>query len=117
MNASILPSKSLDKNYLLRLLQGNTEMMGVVLHEILHNLPKCLAEINSSICKNDSLGVITFASRAKSACAMLREEQLVQSFQMIEDYARKGELSSAKNLFSDEFNDTLVKLQLIKKSV
>ena len=117
MNPSILPSKSYDKSYLLRLLNGNTEMMGVVFQEILRNLPNCLSEINSSIYRNDPLGVITFAVRAKSACTLLREEQLAQSFQLIEDYARKGELSSAQNLFTSEFNHTLVKLQLIEEAV
>jgi hypothetical protein len=117
MNATTLNSKSLDNNYLLRLLHGNTEMMGVVLNEIFQSLPKCISEINSSISKKDSLSVITFSARAKSAFYMLREEKLAKVFQRIEDFARNGEMSSAENLFATEFTDTIVKLQLIQKAV
>jgi hypothetical protein len=117
MNAITLNSKSLDNKYLLRLLYGNTEMMGVVLNEIFQSLPKCLAEINSSIRSKDSLGVITFSARAKSAFYMLREEKLANSFQRIEDFARNGEMSSAEILFTTEIADTMIKLQLIQKAV
>ncbi len=117
MNARTLNPKSADNNYLLRLLNGNTEMKGVVLNEIFQSLPKCLSEINSSIRKKDSLGVITFCARAKSAFSMLREEKLANSFQRIEDFARNGEMSSAEILFTTEFADTIVKLQLIQKAV
>lgn len=110
-------SKTLDNNYLLRLLHGNAEMMDVVLKEIFQILPKCLSEISSSLQINDSLGVITFAARAKSAFFMLREEKLANSFQMIEDYARKGEMSSAKNLFSSDYDETLNKLKLVQEAV
>jgi len=117
MNPSILPSKSYDKTYLLRLLNGNTEMMGVVLNEIFQSLTVCLSEINSSLQSNDSLGVITFATRAKSAFLMLREEKLANSFQMIEEHARKGQMSSAKNIFTSDYDETLSALKLIQEAV
>lgn len=117
MNASIQTSNSLDKNYLLRLLQGNNEMMGVVLKEIVQTLPKCLAEISSCISLNDTLGVVTYSLRAKSAFFILREDRLVESFQKMEDFARKGEMSSVQNLFTAELNNTLVKLELIEEAV
>lgn len=99
MKQSILPSKSFDKNYLLRLLNGNSEMMGVVLNEIYHNIPNSLSEIETSFQKNDSLGVVTYASRAKSAFSMLREEKLVLAFQNIIIAASQGEMSSAQEIF------------------
>jgi hypothetical protein len=117
MKAITITSKSLDNNYLLRLLNGNNEMMRVVIHEIFQSLPICLSEINSSLQTNDSLGVITFAARAKSAFLMLREEKLANSFQRIEEYARKGEMSSAKNIFTSHYNETLSTLKLIQEAV
>lgn len=117
MKAITITSKSLDNNYLLRLLNGNNEMMRVVICEIFQNLPISLSEINSSLQTNDSLGVITFAARAKSAFLMLREEKLANSFQMIEDFARKGEMTSAKNLFSSDYDETLNTLKLIQEAV
>ena len=110
-------SKSFDKNYLIGLLQGNTEMMSVIINEINHKLPQCISEIELSIQKNDPLGVITFASRAKSAFQMLREDRLANSFQKIEDYARKGEMSRVKDLFTSELNPSANQIELLRKSV
>ena len=117
MNPVIHPSKSFDKNYLLRLLNGNSEMMGVVLNEIFHNLPDCLAEINSSLKTNDSIGVATYASRAKSALLMIREDQLAQAFDHIEISARNGEMNLAKFTFVDAFNRTLARINSMKEAV
>ena len=47
------PSASIDKNNLLRLLNGNIEMMDTVLREIFQKIPAILKEINSSIKNND----------------------------------------------------------------
>jgi hypothetical protein len=116
MNPSILPSKSYDKTYLLRLLNGNTEMMGVVLNEIYYNLPNCLSELNASLKSNDSFGVVTYASRAKSALQMLREDQLALIFSSIEDSAKRGELRLAENTFSSVFNTTLTRITNIKEA-
>lgn len=117
MNAMTPNLKSFDKNYLFGLLQGNTEMMGVVINEIQHTLPRCISEIELSIQKNDHLGVITFAARAKSAFYMLREDRLANSFQKIEDCARKGEMSRVKDLFTAELNQTADKPELFQKTV
>lgn len=117
MNPSILPSKSFDKNYLLRLLNGNTEMMGVVLNEIFHNLPNCLSEINNSLKIKDATGVVTFASRAKSALHMIREDQLASAFSTIEDSAKKGEMTIAENTFSNVFNTTLARISNMQETV
>jgi HPt (histidine-containing phosphotransfer) domain-containing protein len=117
MNPSSLPSKSFDKNYLLRLLNGNTEMMGVLLNEIYHNLPNCLAEINSSLKTNDATGVVTYASRAKSALLMIREDQLALAFSNIEDSAKKGEMTLAENTFTGVFNNTLSRISSMKEAV
>jgi hypothetical protein len=117
MNPSILPSKSFDKNYLLRLLNGNTEMMGVVLNEIYYNLPKCLSEIDSGLKSNGSLGVVTYAARAKSALLMIREDQLAQAFNRIEISARNGEMKLAEITFIDAFNDTLSCISSMKEAI
>ena len=117
MNPSILPTAGFDKNYLLRLLNGNSEMMGVVLNEIFHNLPNCLAEIKSSLKTNDSIGVVTYASRAKSALQMIREDQLAQAFNNIEISARKGEMKLAEITFIDAFNHTLSRITSMKEAV
>jgi HPt (histidine-containing phosphotransfer) domain-containing protein len=117
MNPSILPSASHDKNYLLRLLNGNTEMMGVVLNEIYHNIPNCLSEINASLKSNDSLGVVTYAARAKSALSILREDQLTQAFSEIEISARNGEMKLAEITFSSVFTNTLSRITSMKESV
>jgi HPt (histidine-containing phosphotransfer) domain-containing protein len=117
MKPSILPSASHDKNYLLRLLNGNTEMMGVVLNEIYHNIPNCLSEINTSLKSNDSLGIVTYASRAKSALSMLREDQLALAFMNIELSARNGEMSLAENTFSSVFDNTLSRINSMKEAV
>jgi hypothetical protein len=117
MNPSIHPTTSFDKNYLLRLLNGNTEMMGVVLNEIFQNLPNCLSEINSSLKTNDSIGVVTYASRAKSALLMIREDQLAQAFDHIEISARNGEMHLAEITFIDAFNHTLARMNSMKDAV
>jgi hypothetical protein len=117
MNPSILPSTSHDKNYLLRLLNGNIEMMGVVLNEIYHNIPNCLSEINASLKSNDSLGVVTYASRAKSALSILREDELALAFTNIERSARNGEMSLAENTFSSVFATTLSRISSMKEAV
>ena len=117
MNPSILPSKTNDKNYLLRLLNGNTEMMGVVLNEIYHNLPNCLSEINTSLKLNDSHGVVTYASRAKSALHMIREDQLALAFSSIENSARMGEMISAESTFLGVFNTALSRISNMKEMV
>ena len=117
MNPSIHPSKSFDKNYLLRLLNGNTDMMGVVLNEIFHNIPTCLSEINESFKSNDSFGVVTYAARAKSAFHMIREDHLALAFSTIENSARKGEMTSAENTFTDVFNATLFRISSMKEAV
>jgi hypothetical protein len=117
MKPSILPSKSFDKNYLLRLLNGNVEMMGVVLNEIFHNIPNCLIEINSSFSAQDSLGVATYASRARSAFSMLREDNLAEAFMKIERCARKGELSIAQVTFSEISTVTLSRIENMQSSL
>jgi hypothetical protein len=117
MSPSILPSKSFDKNYLLRLLNGNTEMMGVVLNEIYYTLPKCISEIDSSIKFNDSHGVVTYAARAKSALLMIREDQLAQAFNQIEISARNGEMKLAEITFIGAFNQTLARITSMKEAV
>jgi hypothetical protein len=116
MNPSILPSKSVDKNYLLRLLNGNTEMMGVVLNEIFQNIPHCLKEINSGLNSNDSLNVAAYASRAKSAFNILREDHLAQAFLQIETAARNGKMSDAEVLFTSIFNTTLSRISFIQEA-
>jgi len=92
-------------------------MMGVVLNEIFHNLPNCLAEINSSLKTNDSIGVVTYASRAKSALLMIREDQLAQAFHHIEISARNGEMKLAEITFFDAFNNTLSRITGMKEAV
>ena len=109
------PSASIDKNNLLRLLNGNNEMMDTVLREIFQNIPASLTEINSSIKNNDYLGVITFAPRVKSAFFMLGEPQLALTFQAIEDSARMGEMSEVKHRFETVFHETIVKINLIQE--
>jgi len=117
MKTSPLSSKSIDKNYLLRLLNGNSEMMGVVLNEILQNIPTCIAEINSSIKANDHLGIITFAPRVKSAFSMLGEAQLALTFEAIEVSARKGEMSAVKDLFEAALHESVGKIHIIQEGV
>lgn len=117
MHPPILHSKSFDKNYLLRLLNGNTEMMGIVLNEIYHNIPKCISEIDSSIKFNDSHGVVTYAARAKSALLMIREDQLAQAFNQIEISARNGEMKLAEITFIGAFNQTLARITSMKEAV
>ena len=112
-----LPQKTLDKNYLLRLLNGNNEMMGTVLNEIFQSIPKSLAEINSSILSNDYLGVITFAPRVKSAFSMLGEAQLALTFEAIEVSARKGEMSAVKDLFEAALHESVGKIHIIQEGV
>jgi HPt (histidine-containing phosphotransfer) domain-containing protein len=109
------PSASIDKNNLLRLLNGNIEMMDTVLREIFQKIPAILKEINSSIKNNDYLGVITYAPRVKSAFSMLGEPQLALTFQAIEDYARMGEMSEVKYHFETVFHETMVKINLIQE--
>ena len=117
MNPSLLPSKSFDKNYLLRLLNGNTEMMGVVLHELFQNIPHCMSEINSSLQCKDSIGVVTYAARAKSALHILREDQLAEAFMSIEQSARNGQMSGAESTFSSVCNTTLSRINALQESV
>jgi len=117
MNPSILPSKSFDQNYLLRLLNGNTEMMGVVLNEIFHNIPNCLSEIETGLKTNDAIGVVAYASRAKSALHMIREDQLANAFHHIETSAKSGELTLAENTFSNVFTATLDRITSMKEAV
>jgi HPt (histidine-containing phosphotransfer) domain-containing protein len=112
---SSLQQKTIDKNYLLRLLSGNNEMMRAVLNEIFQNIPKSLTEINSSILSNDCLGVITFAPRVKSAFSMLGEAQLALAFESIEISARKGEMSKVKDLFEGVFQESLGKINLLQE--
>ena len=90
-------------------------MMNSVLHEIFLNIPKSLNEINSSILANDYLGVITFAPRVKSAFSMLCETQLAHTFQAIEAAARKGEMSSVKELFESVVEESMMKIHLIQE--
>lgn len=92
-------------------------MMGVVLNEIYHNLPNCLSELKASITSNDSLGVITYAARAKSALQMIREDQLALAFSSIEDSAKRGEMNLAENTFSSVFNTTLSRIRSMKEAV
>jgi len=113
----LLPTKSLDKNYLLRLLNGNTEMMSIVLSNVFQNIPHCLNQINSCMQANDKLGVITYASRAKSAFSLIREEQLVMAFHKIALTARDGELSTIREFVSATHTDTLGKLSALKEAV
>ena len=116
MNPSILPSKSVDKNYLLRLLNGNTEMMGVVLKEIFHNIPNCLNEIHSGLNSNDSLSVATFASRAKSAFTILREDQLAIAFLHVETAARAGNMNAATSTFTSVLEASRSRISSIKEA-
>ncbi len=116
MNPSILPSKSVDKNYLLRLLNGNTEMMGVVLNEIFHNIPNCLNEIHSGLNSNDSLSVATYASRAKSAFTILREDQLAKAFLQIETAARSGNMNAATGTFTSVLEASRSRISSIKEA-
>lgn len=99
MSSSNPIAHSFDRNYLLRLLNGNAEMMGVVLNHIYHNIPNCLSEIELGIAKNNSTRIITYANRAKSAFSMLREDLYAQAFQNIVFAASRGELSSVKEIF------------------
>ena len=108
-------SNSIDKNHLLRLLNGNNQMMDAVLHEIFLKIPASLTEINSSINNNDYLGVITFAPRVKSAFSMLGEPQLALTFQAIEDSARMGEMSKVKVHFETALQDSLAKINHFQK--
>ena len=115
MKSSILPSKSFDKNYLLRLLNGNTEMMGAVLTQINQNIPSCMAEIEFGIQQSDYIRIVTYASRAKSAFSMLREKQTTQAFQHIILAATNKDFFTVKDLFvglqneiEDKFNKTNV---------
>lgn len=117
MNTSNLSIDPPDKNYLLRLLNGNTKMMGIVLNEIYHNLPNCLSEINTSLKLNDSYGVVTYASRAKSALLMIREDQLALAFSSIENSARMGEMISAESTFMGVFNTALSRISNMKETV
>jgi HPt (histidine-containing phosphotransfer) domain-containing protein len=117
MNPSLLPSNSFDKNYLLRLLNGNTEMMGIVLNELFQNIPNCMSEINSSLISKDSMGVVTYASRAKSALSILREDQLAKAFMSIEHSARNGQMSVAESTFSSVCNTTLSRINAMQESV
>jgi hypothetical protein len=117
MNPSLLPSNSFDKNYLLRLLNGNTEMMGIVLNELFQNIPNCMSEINSSLISKDSMGVVTYASRAKSALHILREDQLAEAFSIIEQSAKNGHMSIAESTFSSICGDTLSRMNKIQESV
>jgi HPt (histidine-containing phosphotransfer) domain-containing protein len=117
MNPSLLPSKPFDKNYLLRLLNGNTEMMGVLLNELFQNIPNCMSEINSSLLAKDPLGVATYASRAKSAMHILREDQLAEAFSKIEQSARNGKLSVAESTFSNIHKTTISRINNIQESV
>lgn len=100
MTPTVLPKKSFDKNYLLRLLNGNEEMMAVVLNHINHTIPNCFSEIEIGLAENDSIRIVTFANRAKSAFNMLREDQFSKAFQNIILAASRGELSTVKEIFS-----------------
>ncbi|MFM1770927.1 MAG: hypothetical protein RLZZ71_69 [Bacteroidota bacterium] len=91
-------------------------MMGVVLNEIFHNIPNCLNEIHSGLNSNDSLNVATYASRAKSAFTILREDQLAKAFLQIETAARKGNMSDAEILFTDIFDTTLSRISFIQEA-
>jgi len=117
MKAPSLPSKSIDKNYLLRLLNGNNEMVETVLVEIQQNIPLSLSEIDSCIKVNDYLGVITFSSRVKSAFFMIGEAELAHTFEALETAARRGEVSAMKNLFESTFQESLEKINLISEAV
>lgn len=92
-------------------------MMGVVLNEIHNTLPKCLDEIDSGLKICDSLGVVAYASRTKSAMHMLQEEQLAETFFKIENAVRMGEWSSAENQFNSILNETTDILNSIKEAV
>ena len=91
-------------------------MMGVILNEIYHKLPTCLSEINASLKSNDSIGVVTYASRAKSALHMIREDQLAKAFMTIEDLARNSEMALAENTFSSVFSTTLDRITQMKEA-
>ena len=92
-------------------------MMGVVLNEIYHNLPNCLSELNASLKSNDSLGVVTYAARAKSALQMIRENQLALAFSSVKDSAKKSKMALAETTFSGVFNTTLERIKGMKEAV
>lgn len=92
-------------------------MVEAVLVEIYQNIPNSLSEINSCISDNNYLGVITFASRVKSAFSMLGEADLAHTFEAIEASARKGEMSAVKHLFDSAFQESLEKINLILEVV
>lgn len=76
-------------------------MMGVVLTQINQNIPNCIAEIESGVQQLDSIRVVTYAGRAKSAFSMLREEQTAQAFQHIILAATNKDFQTIKILFVD----------------
>lgn len=92
-------------------------MMGLVLNEIYHNIPNCLSEINASLKSTNSLGVVTYASRAKSALSLLREDELALAFTDIERSARNGDMLLAKKTFSSVFATTLSRISSMKEAV
>lgn len=106
----------MDKNYLLRLLNGNTEMMGLVLNEIFKNIPNCFNEINTGLQSNDSLRVAAFASRAKSAFNILQEDQLAMAFLQIETAARAGNMNAATGTFTSVLEASLSRISSIKEA-
>lgn len=92
-------------------------MMSVVLNKVLQNIPHCLNQINSCMQANDNLGVITYASRAKSALSLIREDQLVNAFHKITLTARNGELSAMRELVDTTYTETLGTLCALKEAV
>lgn len=92
-------------------------MMGIVLNEIYQNLPTCITEIDASLKTNDSLGVVSFAARAKSALLLIKKDILALAFLNIEESARKGEMTLAKNTFNSTFYSTLTFISDIKEFV
>lgn len=91
-------------------------MMGVVLNQIYHNIPNCLSEIEMGIAENNSSRIVTFASRAKSAFSMLREDQYAQAFQNIILTASRGELSSVKEIFESILSQIEGRLTDLKRA-
>ena len=117
MDAMFLPSNSLDKNYLFRLLNGNTEMMDAVLTKVFQNIPYCISEIEMCLRANDTPGVLTYVARAKSALSLIREDQLLLAFDKIELTAKKGEIATIDEFVHSTFSETLSKMQQLKEAV
>ena len=92
-------------------------MMVVVLSEIAQNITNCLSEIYSSLKAQDAIGVAAYASRAKSAFDILREDELVKAFNSIEQDARNGKISLAECTFYSAYKPAILCLVALWEAV